>query len=75
MGKAVGAIQNKIRPFLTNTNMRAMVSQPGRSLAFRPKIFLLRELFEADWRVMISGVHCSLNVDVQPHKTIVGIAA
>ena len=33
--EAVAAIQNKIRPFLTNTNMRAIVSQPGRSLDLR----------------------------------------
>ena len=31
----MAAIQNKIRPFLTNTNMRAIVSQPGRSLDLR----------------------------------------
>ena len=33
--EAVAAIQNKIRPFLTNTNMRAIVSQPGMSLDVR----------------------------------------
>lgn len=33
--EAVAAIQNKIRPFLTNTNMRAIVSQPGKSLDLR----------------------------------------
>lgn len=33
--EAVAAIQNKIRPFLTNTNVRAIVSQPGRSLNLR----------------------------------------
>jgi hypothetical protein len=33
--EAVAAIQNKIRPFLTNTNMRAIVSQAGRSLDLR----------------------------------------
>jgi len=33
--EAVAAIQNKIRPFLTNTNMRAIVSQPGRTLDLR----------------------------------------
>ena len=33
--EAVAAIQNKIRPFLTNTNMRAIVSQPSRSLDLR----------------------------------------
>lgn len=33
--EAVAAIQNKIRPFLTNTNIRAIVSQPGRSLDLR----------------------------------------
>src|SRR5207237_1043176 len=33
--EAVAAIQNKIRPFLTNTNVRAIVSQPGRSLDLR----------------------------------------
>jgi hypothetical protein len=35
----VAAIRNKIRPFLTNTNMQAIVSLAGRSLAFRPDIF------------------------------------
>ncbi len=33
--EAVAAIQNKIRPFLTNRTMRAIVSQPGRSLNLR----------------------------------------
>lgn len=33
--EAVAAIQNKIRPFVTNTNIRAIVSQPGRSLDLR----------------------------------------
>ena len=33
--EAVAAIQNKIRPFLTNTTMRAIVSHPGRSLDLR----------------------------------------
>ena len=33
--EAVAAIQNKIRPFLTNTSTRAIVSQPGRSLDLR----------------------------------------
>lgn len=33
--EAVAAIQNKIRPFLTNTNIRAIVSQPGPSLDLR----------------------------------------
>ena len=33
--EAVAAIQNKIRPFLTNTNIRGIVSQPGRSLDLR----------------------------------------
>lgn len=33
--EAVAAIQNKIRPFLTNTNIRAIVSQPGSSLDLR----------------------------------------
>jgi hypothetical protein len=33
--EAVAAIQNKVRPFLTNTNIRAIVSQPGRSLDLR----------------------------------------
>ena len=33
--EAVAAIQNKIRPFLTNTNIRSIVSQPGRSLNLR----------------------------------------
>ena len=33
--EAVAAIQNKIRPFLTNRTMRAIVSQPDRSLNLR----------------------------------------
>lgn len=33
--EAVAAIQNKIRPFLTSTNIRAIVSQPGRSIDLR----------------------------------------
>jgi len=33
--EAVAAIQNKLRPFLTSTNIRAIVSQPGRSLDLR----------------------------------------
>jgi|SRR5579863_460823 len=33
--EAVAAIQNKIRPFLTNTNIRGIVSQPGESLNLR----------------------------------------
>ena len=33
--EAVAAIQNKIRPFLTNTHVRAIVSQPGPSLDLR----------------------------------------
>ena len=33
--EAVAAIQNKLRPFLTSTNIRAIVSQPGRSLNLR----------------------------------------
>ncbi len=33
--EAVAAIQNKIRPFLTNTHMRAIVTQSGRSLDLR----------------------------------------
>jgi hypothetical protein len=33
--EAVAAIQNKIRPFLTNTCVRAIVSQNGRSLDLR----------------------------------------
>jgi len=33
--EAVAAIQNKVRPFLTNTNIRAIVSQPGHSLDLR----------------------------------------
>ena len=33
--EAVAAIQNKIRPFLTNTTIRNIVSQPGRSLDLR----------------------------------------
>jgi hypothetical protein len=33
--EAVAAIQNKIRPFLVNRTMRAIVSQPGRSLNLR----------------------------------------
>lgn len=33
--EAVAAIQNKIRPFLTNTNIRSIVSQPGRSIDLR----------------------------------------
>jgi hypothetical protein len=33
--EAVAAIQNKIRPFLTNTNIRAIVTQPGKSLDLR----------------------------------------
>ncbi|MBC7817314.1 MAG: type IV secretory system conjugative DNA transfer family protein, partial [Planctomycetaceae bacterium] len=33
--EAVAAIQNKIRPFLTNRTMRAIVSQPERSLNLR----------------------------------------
>lgn len=33
--EAVAAIQNKVRPFLTNTHVRAIVSQPGRSLDLR----------------------------------------
>ena len=34
MGKS-NLIQNKIRPFLTSTHMRAIVSQPGKSLDLR----------------------------------------
>lgn len=33
--EAVAAIQNKIRPFLTNTNIRSIVSQDGDSLNLR----------------------------------------
>ena len=33
--ESVAAIQNKLRPFLTSTNLRAIVSQPGRSLNLR----------------------------------------
>ncbi len=33
--EAVAAIQNKLRPFLTSTTIRAIVSQPGRSLDLR----------------------------------------
>lgn len=33
--EAVAAIQNKIRPFLTNRTMRAIISQPDRSLNLR----------------------------------------
>ena len=33
--EAVAAIQNKLRPFLTSTNLRAIVSQPGRTLNLR----------------------------------------
>ncbi len=33
--EAVAAIQNKVRPFLTNRTMRAIVSQPDRSLNLR----------------------------------------
>lgn len=33
--EAVASIQNKIRPFLTNTHVRAIVSQPGPSLDLR----------------------------------------
>jgi len=33
--EAVAAIQNKVRPFLTNTSVRAIVSQNGRSLDLR----------------------------------------
>lgn len=33
--EAVAAIQNKIRPFLTNTNVRAIVTQAGKSLNLR----------------------------------------
>ncbi len=33
--EAVAAISNKLRPFLTSTNLRAIVSQPGRSLNLR----------------------------------------
>ena len=33
--EAVAAIQNKLRPFLNSTNIRAIVSQPGRSLYLR----------------------------------------
>lgn len=33
--EAVAAIQNKLRPFLTSTNLRAIVSQSGRSLNLR----------------------------------------
>ena len=33
--EAVAAIQNKIRPFITNTNIRAIVSQPGPSIDLR----------------------------------------
>lgn len=33
--EAVAAIQNKVRPFLTNTNIRDIVSRPGRSLDLR----------------------------------------
>ena len=33
--EAVAAIQNKLRPFLTSTSIRAIVSQPGRSLDLR----------------------------------------
>ena len=31
----MAAIQNKVRPFLTNTNIRANVSQPGKSIDLR----------------------------------------
>ncbi len=33
--EAVAAIQNKIRPFLTNTNIRAIVSSPGKTIDLR----------------------------------------